>query len=552
MNTKITLAALLAASLFSFTACSDFLDEEPKGKLTPSSYFSTQDELDMSVNALLTQVTASQQYTNMQYPQWQGDDITANPGSNKQACAQLDAFNASADNKGVREAWSAHYAIINAANTIIDNAARTPTSETERNIALGQAYYWRAYAYFYLVRLYGPLPINLHNEGDGGTTPLSSVEDVYKLIVDDLTKAEGYNLPASYAGQPEPRNLFGRDTYVSAQVVKSTLAAVYMAMAGYPLNKGAELYGKAADKAKEVIDGADNGTFDLRMDADWKNVYSMGNNYNAETVLGVNFSPIVSWWLDSQLSSTCLFESLGGWGDAWGEIDFWVRMPEGPRKDMTYDPQILKEGNLYDWWATTDGKPITADKKNAVIAEYHPMFSIFTVNADDNGKAIAAPYDYRLKKWKGMCNDHRHRIIRYPEVLLWYAESAARAGRDLSKAKQCLKQVRARAVKAEEAGRVNGVDIDAMTAEQLAQACYEEHGWEVAGYYVALVTRRADQLRMNDLRNTFARRVANAPVTVAPGFTATEAVPVKGTWSEDLNYIPYPLAEAEKNPNLKR
>lgn len=550
MKNKILLSCLMASSLFGFSACSDFLDEDPKGKLTPSSYFATQDELDMSVNALLTMVTSSQQYTNMQYPQWQGDDITANPGSNKQACAQLDAFAAAADNKGVRDAWNAHYAIIKAANTIIDNAGRTPTSQTELNIALGQAHYWRAYAYFYLVRLYGPLPMNLHNESDDGKTSLTAVEGVYEQIVDDLTKAEAFNLPTSYTG--EPRNLFGRDVYVSRQVVKATLSAVYMAMAGYPLNKGTAYYEKAADKAAEVIQGAESGLYDIAMDSEWKNVYSMGNNYNKETILGINFSPIVSWDNDSQLSSCNLFESLGGWGDAWGEIDFYVRMPEGPRKDMTYDPKILKEGKLYDWWATSDDQPIAADKKNAVIPEYHPMFSVFTVNADADGGAILAPYDYRLPKWKGMCNDHRHRVIRYPEVLLWYAESTARAGRDLTNAKKYLKDVRRRAVKAEAVDMVNGISIDAMNADQLAQACYEEHGWEVAGYWVALVTRRADQFRMNDLKNTFARRVTNAPITVAPGFTATESVPVKGTWNDDMNYIPYPQSEVEKNANLKR
>ena len=91
-----------------------------------------------------------------------------------------------------------------------------------------------------------------------------------------------------------------------------------------------------------------------------------------------------------------------------------------------------------------------------------------------------------------------------------------------------------------------------MTAEQLAQACYEEHGWEVGGHWLSLVTRRADQLRMNDLKNTFERRVKNAPIEVAPGYTVTEAIPVVGTWNDDMNYIPYPLTDADKNPNLKR
>ena len=112
MKSKIFLAALFAASLFGTTACSDFLNEDPKGKLVPGGYFTSQDELNMSLVSLFTKVTDSQSYTNMMYPQWQGDDITANPGSNKQACAQLDAFSPSADNKGVVAAWNKHYDII--------------------------------------------------------------------------------------------------------------------------------------------------------------------------------------------------------------------------------------------------------------------------------------------------------------------------------------------------------------------------------------------------------------------------------------------------------
>ena len=551
MKRHIFFAALLATTLFGTAACSDFLDENPQGRLTPKTFYSTQDELDMGVNALLTQVTQSQSYTNMQYPQWQGDDITANPGSNKQACAQLDAFRASADNKGVVAAWDQHYKIIQLANDLIDNAGRAQTSAAERNIALGQAHFWRGYAYFYLVRVFGPLPISVHSESDGGKTQLTDVEGVYKLIVDDLTKADELNLPTSYKG--EPRNMFGCDVYVTQQAVKSTLAAVYMAMAGYPLNKGQEYYAKAADEAEKVIKGVENGTYNHNMDAEWKNVYSMGNNYNKETILGINNSPNRSWDHDSELTSTMLFESLGGWGDGWGEIAFWKRMPDGPRKQATYDTQILKDGNLYDWWATTDGKPLQADKKNAAIPEYHPMFSLFTVNKDEKGEPVAAPYDYTKEKWTGMINDLRHRVIRYPEVLLWYAESAARAGKsDLTLAKKCLKTVRSRAVNLPEVDMVDGVAIEAMNAEQLAKACWDEHGWEVAGHWLSLVTRRADQLRMDDLKNTFARRVANAPIEVAPGFTATEAVNVSGTWTPDMNYVPYPLGDSEKNGNLKR
>lgn len=544
MKKSIIYGCILAATTFTLQSCSDFLQEDPKGRQSLNKYFSTQSELDMAVYALYEQVNHTQNYTNPMYPQWQGDDITANPGSNKQACAEIDKFSVSDNNKGIVDAWRLHYSVIKAANFIIDNAERTPVRQENINQALGQAKFWRAYAYFYLVRVFGPIPLNPHNENDKGKTPLTDIQGVYDIILRDLEDCEGYNLPAKYTKAPE--SLFNVNVYVTQQAVKSTLAAVYMAMAGYPLNKGMEYYAKAATKAKEVIDGVNNGSYDIIINTEWKDVYSYGNNYNKETILGINYSPTKNWFTDSELSSCVLFESLGGWGDSWGEIKFWKEFPEGPRKTAVYDPQIrLKDGTLTDWWAlNSDG--------TAVIPERHPMFSIFTINADNKGNEIREPYDYTKPPYTGMCTDTRHQLIRYTEVLLWYAESAARSGGDLNLAKQCLKKVRERAVEANQVGIVGGINIDQMNADQLAEAAWKEHGWEIAGYWVAMVTRRGDELRLNKLKENFEYRKTNAPITVATGFTATESVPVQGTWNDNLNYMPYPGIEVGKNPNLKR
>lgn len=97
--------------------------------------------------------------------------------------------------------WNMHYGIIKAANFIIANAEKTPTSEEEINIALGQAKYWRGYAYFTLVRLFGPLPMNLDNVNDDYTLPLTPAEGVYEQIVKDLTRAEAV-LPTGYKDAP--------------------------------------------------------------------------------------------------------------------------------------------------------------------------------------------------------------------------------------------------------------------------------------------------------------------------------------------------------------
>lgn len=51
MKIKIIAGTMVALS-FSLMSCSDFLTEDPRGKLTPENFFSTQDELNMSIYAL--------------------------------------------------------------------------------------------------------------------------------------------------------------------------------------------------------------------------------------------------------------------------------------------------------------------------------------------------------------------------------------------------------------------------------------------------------------------------------------------------------------------
>ncbi len=550
---------MLAAGLFS-ASCSDFLTEDPKGQLDPKTYYNSADAVNSAVYALYTQVNVSQIYTNMLYPQWQGDDITANPASNKQAVAEIDGFSASNNNKGVREAWEKNYKIIEAANNIINNIKydeNTVYANTAKE-AVGQAHFWRAFAYYYLVRLYGPLPIIERNSTEYNEKAPATIAEVYDYIVKEM-KAAIEVLPTSYTGEPAHHNEI--DAYVTKQAAQSALTAVYMSMAGYPLNK-TEYYGEAAKLAKEVIDN--NSQYGFYLDNDWSHVYSMGHNYNKETILGIDYSPLPWWTNDSEFTSCDRFESLGdkAWGDAWGEIAFWKRFPEGKRKKATYaekitfqDPDSYTIVNMVDWWALNpDG--------TKVVPEYHPMFCNFTVNADAQGNAIAAPYDYTKPNWTGMVNDHRHRVIRYSELLLWYAESAARSGAaDLSFAKDCLKKVRERACDDPynvTLGDGSVVNIDAMTAEQLAEACYIEHGWEVAGYWVAMVTRRSDEFRMNELKKNFDFRVANADQNIVDPtdgrvYKAKESVDVvKSTWQgAESIYLPYPVLEVEKNPNLR-
>lgn len=571
MKYSIFTCCLLAASLTA-ASCSDFLTEDPKGQLTPETFFKTQSDLDQSVDALYSLVQDLQCNSNSMIVKCQGDDVTSTTGTNKAAYLSADAFETPTDTKGISRTWSAMYSIVKAANLIIENASKVSTTQDEINIALGQAYYWRAYAYFELVRVFGPVPINLNNDASNTKASPNSVEEVYNQIVKDLIAAEQCNLPAKYT--VSKRSIDGQNIWVSAQAVKATLAAVYLNMAGYPLNK-AENYALAAAKAKEVIDGVEAGTYDQALLADWNKVYSYGMNHHNETILGIDYNSTPGGWSnqDSQISSCHQFTTIdGGWGDFLAERHFWKNFPDGARKDAVYAKQIYASGNTVDWWATTDGEAYTKNEDgttNAVISDFRPMFVGFTVN-DNAGSPAVDDYDYTKPFWGGMCVNKRHQLIRYSEVLCWYAEAAARAGQDLAAAKAALKQVRARAY----ADQTKVAEVDAMSADQLAEAAYTEHGYEVAGNVLGMVTRRDDEFRMNRLKEAHDFRAGEQDEVLVPAGTLTHSVdaqgnpftytlkadvkmkenmPVTVAWKDaESIYQMYPPTEVEQNPNLKR
>ena len=125
MKSFILLSCILTASMILASSCSDFLTEDPKGKLTPDTFFSNQNELDMSVYALYAKVQAFQANSNPMIVQCQGSDVTSTTGSNKGAYLSADAFEVPSDAKGIEQNWSRLYTVIKAANLIIMNAGKT-------------------------------------------------------------------------------------------------------------------------------------------------------------------------------------------------------------------------------------------------------------------------------------------------------------------------------------------------------------------------------------------------------------------------------------------
>ncbi|WP_316839820.1 RagB/SusD family nutrient uptake outer membrane protein [Pedobacter gandavensis] len=92
--------------------------------------------------------------------------------------------------------WQSYYTTINMANTVLDKVAKMPNNVftgDRKNRILGEAYFLRAYTYFYLTRIWGDVPLVLKNNPDPvNSVNLERISD--KVVLDsalvDLDKAQ--------------------------------------------------------------------------------------------------------------------------------------------------------------------------------------------------------------------------------------------------------------------------------------------------------------------------------------------------------------------------
>ncbi|NUQ19468.1 MAG: RagB/SusD family nutrient uptake outer membrane protein [Gemmatimonadaceae bacterium] len=129
--------------------------------------------------------------------------------------------------------WTADYQAIHRANDII---AQVPGAagidSATRRVAIAQAKFGRAYAYFDLVRRYGGVPLRTtpyKQESTLGDMPRASYAQVYGQVTADL-KAAGDSLPKLYNGAYNGGAL---PTKASAY---GLLAKVYLEMAGHSVD----------------------------------------------------------------------------------------------------------------------------------------------------------------------------------------------------------------------------------------------------------------------------------------------------------------------------
>ncbi|MDR1102477.1 MAG: RagB/SusD family nutrient uptake outer membrane protein [Tannerella sp.] len=548
MKTLRNKTIALIACLLCTVSCNDFLKEEARGKLTSDTAFAQQSDVEGSVNILYRQIgRATFGFTQFIFAQM-GDDLATHPGSNKAAIREWDKYTISTNNERLLWCWEDKYKVIKATNFIINGVESAPASQEEIDYALGQAHFWRAWAYFYLVRMFGPLPMVLSTEIDY-SIELSNVAEVYDLIVSDL-KIAGEKLIPNYTGVPRTMN--GVNVVANRAAAEAVLSCVYMSMAGWPLNRGAEYYSLAAAEALKVIDGSDNGTYYYQLyDEYWKIHSKQEDRRNRESIVGVYYSQTFGGGDGSESARGAINDIPAisqGWTDARAEVGFWVEFPEGPRKAATYPEWTFNknDGNVYRWWS---------DKLDPEYISPYFGKSAFTNNDREDEYDFTKGYESQANGW----SEQVHQMVRLAEVYLFYAEATGRAGQTNARAIELLNKVRNRADGfGPVAVRPEGQNVypAGMSATELAEAAYNEHGWEIAGWYWGAIAPRAnDMQRMDRLKDHFNKRKADPEYVFTDPDTRQqvrvhEPYPTEGEWSQSKMFAPYPSEEVERNPAL--
>ncbi len=265
---KYLITAFLFLSLASYSSCNKFLEEVPKSDIPVSQYFKTLEEAQSAVNYLYNHSTGIAHFYDQHGTLYEGSNtftLDAMSGLSNNPVAQDPAIrtftsltqNASNSDSYLDDIWSNFYRNIASANTIIASLEKNTTIASEDKAPLlATARFFRAADYYYLVRLFGSIPLILtpYTSLENINAPRASVDSVYKAIVDDLTWAlNNGNLPDRPMGSNNNR--------ISKGTIEVVLAEAYLTMAGYPLQKGEAYYEKALKVANQLLQS--NGGYGL-------------------------------------------------------------------------------------------------------------------------------------------------------------------------------------------------------------------------------------------------------------------------------------------------
>ncbi|MVM32012.1 RagB/SusD family nutrient uptake outer membrane protein [Spirosoma sp. HMF4905] len=268
MKKKLLAILFLTATL---TSCQDFLNLKPAYQISDQSFYQNQNDFETALVGVYSTFRGLYSSSNLIYLAELTTDNTEIQWSSPSADEmQLDQNGVTATNAFTRAVWSTCLYTISQSSNILNRIDAVNFDQTAKNRIKGEAQFLRASSYFYLVRLFGNVPIATQTftspaQVAAADLTLKPKEEVYKQILADLTSAETL-LPAT---------LTSDKTRASQMTVKALLGKVYLTQLNYDL---------AATKLKEVIDSRQ-----YSLVADYKTLSTNGNTNLAETILEVDY-----------------------------------------------------------------------------------------------------------------------------------------------------------------------------------------------------------------------------------------------------------------------
>ncbi|GAB3985537.1 RagB/SusD family nutrient uptake outer membrane protein [Spirosoma daeguense] len=381
---------LFLLPILCLTACESELIEAPKS-LVVEAFYNTAAEVEAAANLIAVPLRSSSGLSVYEATLESQTDYAYGRGS-WAPLSDFQGFDA-ANVTRVSGLWNIFYLSIRNANLVIQNAPKGKSiSQADVKKFVGEAKFLRAYNYFQLVRNWAGVPLRTEANMSEINLKRSSVDEVYALIVADLTEAEA-NLPDNPA-------VAGRPTKWGA---KTMLADVYLQQAKYA---------EARDKAKEVIDAKKFSLVPVATKADFQTkVWGPELVSTSEEIFYLKYARQVNQgnymlWITNH-PNTKLF-NFGGAYAVYGDAN----------------------SAFYKAWDNGDLRKSLWDVVNFGLGATTLVSSKFI--------------DQLAVGQNGAGNDDP--VYGYSDVLLIYAEAAARAGNSVTaEALEALNQVHRRA-----------------------------------------------------------------------------------------------------------
>lgn len=276
MKLKYNLIAIALLG-FSFSSCSDFLEQNPQTDLSENDFYKTADDILSAVNGAYSSLQEGDIYGNWYVFGEIPSDNTRNQLSGSVTTQnEFDQFYIDTQNSMIVNFWKAAYKVINRTNTILGRIDGIEINTELANRYKLECKFIRALMYFNLVRVYGDVPLVLKEISISESYDIlrEPKENVYNQIIADLKEAQ--DLPVSYSTAED-----GRATQGAA---KALLANVYMTL---------HKYAEAETILAEIINSGrysllENTPGSLNIDG-YKNVFSPVNHNSKEGIFEIQF-----------------------------------------------------------------------------------------------------------------------------------------------------------------------------------------------------------------------------------------------------------------------